>query len=201
MPRLARPPELLHLIRFDSGTVHGWQVRMPPWFSIPDYSHFFSDKLYGGADAALAQARQLRDKLFLSADLEMRVKGHTTTSKNTSGLVGVTLAFAKGRTGEHAYCWKAVWSEEGGQKRKNFSVAKYGFEKALALAVKMREEKTNLRFSQAHLQQALSLKGEVSKYIKNGSRTRRKVLPAPQRTSPKKSSSTFSLETPERPVL
>lgn len=185
MPRPARSPEFLHLTRFDGPTAQGWQVRMPPWFLVTGYTQFFPDKVYGDANAALASARKLRDKLFKAANLEMRLKGHTTSKKSTSGLVGVSLVFAEGRTGAHAYSWKAQWTEDGIPKRRNFSVGKYGFDGALTRAVQVREEKTNLKFTAEHLEQAQQLKAEVEAYVRSGDRPSRDTVCAPERTSPR----------------
>lgn len=182
------PLQDAHLVRFDNPRAHGWQVRLPRWHPLSsgdrEYTEFFSDSRFAGPAPAKEAARARRDELFAQAGLPLRLKAPTTNKSNTTGLVGVSLAFDSRYKGETAFSWVALWSEQDGHKRRQkFRLSVYGFEEALRRAIELREEKTGLMFSEEQVLYALSLRSEVDHYASTGRRPRRKAA-RPGRTKP-----------------
>lgn len=167
-----------HLVRFDNPRARGWQVRLPLWHPLStqrEYSEFFSDRKHGGSTKAKAAARSRRDDLFAQVSLPLRLRAATTNSGNTTGLVGVGLAFDSRYKGLAAYSWVAIWNEAGRQRRRRFQLSVHGFERALQQAVELREKQSGLEFSEEHLLQALALWSEVDCYVRTGTRPQRQA--------------------------
>lgn len=59
---------------------------------------------------------------------------------NSTGMTGVQLCFNQQRSGNTTMLWRAKWNEGGKQRSKSFSVLKYGFLEAEALAIAYRTE-------------------------------------------------------------
>lgn len=121
----------------------GWEVRMHR--RRQKFSKFFSDRAYGGKRAGLAAAREFRDRLdekVRPVDRVSRMKA--VSSRNSSGVPGVRLREnVVVRNGwEYTYMnWEASWTPKSGGRRvkRQFSILKYGDEKAFEMAVRARE--------------------------------------------------------------
>lgn len=92
----------------------------------------FSDKKYGGAEAALLAAIDYRDRLLERAHPAFKKdRNQLLRRNNTSGLAGVCRSAAKGRD----YYVAQTLLPDGNRLRRAFSVAKYGDARARELAV------------------------------------------------------------------
>jgi hypothetical protein len=159
-----------------TNAARGWQVRLPHLhpLSIPltrEYTEFFSDNKNGGERGAYEAAKARRDKLMtgIAVPVGQRALANTRHMRSSSGVVGITLAFRAGRSGESAFSWKVVWRDKARTThRRTFSVAAYGFAEALEKAVQLREKKTGLKFSDEQLLEALELHRHVVRYCKTG---------------------------------
>ncbi len=123
---------------------HGWQVRLQRR-SIK-YAKFFSDSSFGGGQQAFENAVRYRDQLVL--DLESESSGQvricSRSSRNSSGVVGVSRISVTASTGSIYHFWQASWSPEPGKRCcVKFSIKRYGDNEAFELAVQARIEATN----------------------------------------------------------
>lgn len=111
-------------------------------------NQYYSDSVNGGKRKALKLAKQARaDLLAEYGPVEHSTKG-VLTNRNTTGVVGVHLAYSKDNRYEDceysAYC--ASWiSESGGRSKISFSFNKYGEDAAFDLAVLARKEEISDR--------------------------------------------------------
>jgi hypothetical protein len=137
-----RPPALAHLVRLDGSNNQGWQLRVPAWHPDGASSQYFADSKYGGSDGAFATATKKRDAVFQEKHTPLAQKGNVSHSKNTSKIVGV--AFEVNADRPSSMCWSAHWNVATKQRRKRFSVKKYGFIGAWERAIATRQEKTNM---------------------------------------------------------
>lgn len=131
---------LTYITRMDHGNTHGWWVRVYK-DSKPVESKLFSDGVYGGKEKAKKSAQDHRDKIVKKHKIipvHMRkTREHSIDSRNTSGIVGVTLSMAD-KSGSLRVHWSARFMEKGRQKNISFSVRKYGYEGAFRNALKAR---------------------------------------------------------------
>lgn len=139
---------LRYVVRLDSANTKGWQVRLAVWHPRGPGSQFFADSKYGSSEEALKQAQAFRNKVYEGLTdpglPEVRLKN----SRNSSGLLGVTLS-SRQRPGwqEHWY-WDAYWSKgEVRQAVKRFSVRRLGYIPAWEAAVAHRQAMTSVQFS------------------------------------------------------
>lgn len=92
----------------------------------------FSDKRYGGAEAALRAAVDYRDRLLARMHPAYKKdRNQLLRRNNTSGLVGICRSVAKGR----AYYVAQTMLPNGTRLRRAFSIAKHGEAQARELAV------------------------------------------------------------------
>lgn len=135
--------------RLDLASVgtHGWQVRLQR--RGVRYQRYFGDNRWGGKRAALARARQFRDRVLARIedraeareDVEPRVRSHSATADNRSGMVGVTRVRSLASNGSYYESWQATWSPRPGRRKcLRFSVRRYGDEEAFLLACEARRE-------------------------------------------------------------
>jgi hypothetical protein len=97
---------------------------------------FFSDRKYGGREAAQAAAEEWRDEQLLALYPPLRIRRFHPTNK--TGVMGVHVERYKveGRAYQR---YRVSWPDgHGGEVRRSFSLSKYGPERAFALAVEAR---------------------------------------------------------------
>lgn len=105
------------------------------------YLRLFRTKDYPSEAAALRSARRWRDEQAVALKpLTRREFSQRLNPRNTSGTPGVYLQRSV-VNGRDYFFWQAR-SPDGGQrcKTRSFSVTKYGYDEAYALAVKARAE-------------------------------------------------------------
>ncbi len=122
----------------------GWEVRINR--RGKKVSKFFSDSLLGGKRKALLEARAFRDRIEDKFPHYTRVERMAqTTARNSSGIPGVrrreNVVVKNGWAYTYA-TWEASWTPEKGGRRtkRQFSVLKYGEDKAYTLAVRERNK-------------------------------------------------------------
>ncbi len=126
--------------RAESSTF-GWQVRLQRRGTR--YAKYFADRRFGGTGASLAAARAWRDDLLKTFAEDDRARVCSKSSRNSSGVVGVSKVTISGGNGVIYYFWQATWSPSPGQRRSiRFSVKKHGDEEAFRLAVEARQNGT-----------------------------------------------------------
>jgi hypothetical protein len=136
-----------NISRIDSKNTHGWYVRIYLNGGV-FASKLFSDRICGGKDKALKNAKMYRDHNQMVADLNRK----TTTRKrrpifdrpsknNKSGIVGVNEVHTKIRNRPVHYI-QATWSENFKPKSKKFYITKFrSREEALNSAIELRKSK------------------------------------------------------------
>lgn len=131
---------LTYITRMDHGNTHGWWVRVYK-DSKPVESKLFSDGVYGGKEKAKKSAQAHRNKVVKRHKIVpvhlRKTREHSVDSRNTSGIVGVTLSMAD-KAGSLRVHWSARFMESGRQRNVSFSVRKYGYEGAFRNALKAR---------------------------------------------------------------
>ena len=131
----------LHITRVESGVLTlGWNFRLRVAGRIE--SKFFSDRSYGGKENALVVARMYRDARLklLSPKNPMRRIGEKS-SRNSSGIVGVSRTAIITANGKKYACWSAQWPfSHGKHSIRRFSILKFGEAKARQLAIQARRE-------------------------------------------------------------
>ncbi len=123
-----------------SHRTHGFFVRVHRRRKI--HSAFFSDKKHGGWRQALAAAQahylKMRAELGMPGRVSRRWNAGIVRRRGRSGIHGVQRIMIRGGRRLRKY-WKATWSPERGVvRRKQFSIRKYGEEKAKQLAIRAR---------------------------------------------------------------
>ncbi len=123
---------------------HGWQVRLQR--RGKKYAKFFSDSAFGGPRIALVNAREFRDQLI--SKLEDQAKNQARicnqSSRNSSGVVGVSKISITAANGNTYHFWQATWSPQPGKRCcVKFSIQRYGESQAFELAVQARIEAIN----------------------------------------------------------
>ncbi|WP_233282694.1 hypothetical protein [Agrobacterium tumefaciens] len=110
------------------------------WVSIRRRGHrivrLFKDSIYGSGDAAYRQARAYRDAIILAIPPATNIEQAVLLRKNNrSGISGVRrVETADGDI------WQATLMTNEGQKRENFSIAKFGEEAAKSMAITQRRK-------------------------------------------------------------
>ena len=129
--------------RIDSGSTHGWFVR--GYKNGKTYSRLFSDQKCGDKEAALAEARVFRDRLYQK--LEEIPKSPRARrivmrdARNSTGVLGVCRTAKRSPNGTSNECYSVSWRPAPGvQKCTSFSIRKYGDKKAFQLAVAHRKK-------------------------------------------------------------
>lgn len=126
--------------RAESSTF-GWQVRLQRRGTR--YAKYFADRRHGGQEASFAAAKEWRDSLLKTFAEDERARVCSKSSRNSSGVVGVSKVTISGANGVIYYFWQATWSPSPGQRRSiRFSVKKHGDEEAFRLAVEARQNGT-----------------------------------------------------------
>ena len=123
---------------------HGWQVRLQR--RGVKYAKFFSDSTFGSVEASCTEARRWRDTLLLQlgAKIQNQTRICTRSTRNSSGVVGVSKISVRASNGVIYQFWQATWSPESGKRCcVKFSIKRYGDHHAFELAVQARTEATN----------------------------------------------------------
>lgn len=101
------------------------------------FPEYFGNAVWGGRQQALVAAQRFRDRLLLRIGPDTRVRRQVPTgTRSATGVVGVTRE--RYVVGGRVYVrYLASWQDlEEGPLRRRFSVARYGKERAFALARK-----------------------------------------------------------------
>ncbi len=137
-------PRAKGVIRIDSDSTHGWQVRV--YRHGKTYSRLFSDRKLGGREKAFEAATQYRKELetevskIPEAAPRRRLIRHN--KNNTSGVVGISRTFKRDRRGIRHEVYAVSWNPEPGVARgTSFSIKRYGEDEAFRRACKLRWEK------------------------------------------------------------
>ncbi len=126
--------------RAESSTF-GWQVRLQRRGTR--YAKYFADRGFGGKEQSLQAAKRWRDDLLKKFAEDERARVCSRSSRNSSGVVGVSKVTITGPNGVTYYFWQATWSPSPGQRRSiRFSVKKHGELEAFKLAVQARQNGT-----------------------------------------------------------
>lgn len=143
---------------------YGWYVRV--FFNGEKKVRFFSDGRYGGPEKAFQKALQFRNKAEkeLGKPRTDRVIVSKTTN-NTTGIIGLHRKREKTTTksGEVRYrnVYEITWCPAPNQmSRTRVSIDKYGEEKALLKAYRIRQAKERLVYGKA-LRPAITSKSKV----------------------------------------
>lgn len=132
------------VIRIDSDSTHGWQVRV--YRDGKTYSKLFSDRKCGGREDAFEAAKAYRHTLEAEvAELPAVAKKRRlvrANRSNTSGVVGISRTFKRDRRGVRHEVYAVSWNPEPGIARgTSFSIKRYGEDTAFRMACKLRWEK------------------------------------------------------------
>ena len=124
------------ITRIDSKNTHGWYVKISYEGKIVS-TKLFSDIKLGGKDVALAKAVKFRDRIFLKKLRLEKVPDRyrsSLTPKPKGGAKGVFL------TKQKSIPYWSAFAPAGNDVHKHayFSIDKYGFNRAKALAEKQR---------------------------------------------------------------
>ena len=137
-------PRAKGVIRIDSDSTHGWQVRV--YRDGKTYSRLFSDKKCGGREKAFDAAKAYRATLVEEvAELPAAPRRRRLIRRNrnnSSGVVGVSRTFKQDRRGVRHEVYAVSWNPEPGVARgTSFSIKRYGEDTAFRLACQLRWEK------------------------------------------------------------
>lgn len=137
-------PRAKGVIRIDSNSTHGWQVRVYRYGKT--YSRLFSDRKYGDRDAAFEAAhayrRELEAEVATLPEGAPRRRLIRRNKNNATGVVGISRTFKRDRSGTPHEVYAISWNPEPGTARgTSFSIRKYGEDTAFKLACKLRWEK------------------------------------------------------------
>ena len=131
-----------HLTRIESGRAVGWWFRLTLGDQVIE-SAFFSDRKHGGKESALCEARKHRDEVckrhHRGIPAEGQRRGWATHSlhRNERGVKLVTTE----RSGKLHFAWLATYycrAVYPKQRKRSYSVNKYGFDRARKLAIRQR---------------------------------------------------------------
>ncbi len=126
--------------RAESSTF-GWQVRLQR--RGLRYAKYFADRRHGGISESFGAAKRWRDELLQNFSEDDRARVCSKSSRNSSGVVGVSKVTISGANGIVYFFWQATWSPAPGQRRSiRFSVKKHGEQEAFRLAVEARQNGT-----------------------------------------------------------
>ena len=134
------PQDTYAIARIDlpAASTHGWQVRLQR--RGKKYAKYFADKQFGGVKSAYSAARAFRDELIDRIDTDA-ARICEMSSRNSSGVVGVSKVVVTASNGSSYYFWQATWCPAPGERKcVKFSVRRHGDRKAFDMAVKARRE-------------------------------------------------------------
>jgi hypothetical protein len=124
-------------VEIPSVSSFGWQVRMQR--RGEKSSRFFSDANYGGLAHAYAAALAWRDSVLAEWQSNERARICEISSRNASGVIGVSRVVVRAANGAEYQFWQATWCPSPGvRKSVKFSVKKHGDQVAFRLAIEAR---------------------------------------------------------------
>jgi hypothetical protein len=137
-------PRAKGVIRIDSDSTHGWQVRV--YRHGKTYSKLFSDRRHGGKEEAFQKAltfrAELEDEVAALPEAAPRRRLIRSNKNNATGVVGISRTFKRDRRGVKHEVYAVSWNPEPGIARgTSFSIKKYGEDAAFKMACKLRWEK------------------------------------------------------------
>lgn len=142
-------PKYKNVFRIETGNTQGWQVRIER--RKRSNSKLFSDRVYGGTDAALKAALKWRDAMLEvlppspsgAAHLRTpRNKRRAAQALNRTGVIGIGFSMHTQRSGRKTPYVGCYWKNPvtGKREASSFSVNKHGLRKALRLACRRLRE-------------------------------------------------------------
>ena len=143
MPAKKNSKKMKGISRIDSKGTHGWYVRV--YTNGKTYSKLYSDNKYGGKERALKFAQKARQDAVNRLKNDPANKNDNRPNlihrnkNNSTGVVGVTKARKKNRSGNYSEIYQARWTNKYGKiKMRQWSIRKYGEEEAFRLACQFR---------------------------------------------------------------
>lgn len=128
--------------RIDSKGTHGWYVRV--YKNGKTYSKLYSDNKYGGKERALKiakKARKMAEQAMKSVPTKRTRRLVKSDRRNKTGVIGVNRTKKKNRSGTVSEYYQVTWSPKPGKtKNKQWSINKYGEDKAFEMACNFRHE-------------------------------------------------------------
>lgn len=133
-------PRSKGIIRIDSDSTHGWQVRV--YRHGKTYSRLFSDRKSGGREdafeAAKAYRTELAEEVAEAPDVPPQ-RRLVLKDNGAGGVVGVSRTHKVDRRGVRHDVYAVSWNPEPGVARgTSFSVRRYGEGQAFRLACELR---------------------------------------------------------------
>lgn len=176
------------ITRFDLDNRRGYMVRIAR--SGNRVHQYFSDSKFGGKRKALAAAKTAYEELLEELGPAENSTRDKLTSRNTTGVVGVHVAYSQDNRypGCEYYAYCASWVTEDGKREKaSFAWNKYGQERALELAVLARHEQITDRDQVVAIYDR-SAAGKRTKRAANASKKSSKPAKRSVKSSPAKPS-------------
>lgn len=137
-------PRAKGVIRIDSDSTHGWQVRV--YRHGKTYSKLFSDRRHGGKEESFQQAsayrNELEEQVAALPEAAPRRRLIRSNKNNVTGVIGVSRTFKQDRRGVKHEVYAVSWNPVPGVARgTSFSIKKYGEDTAFKMACKLRWDK------------------------------------------------------------
>lgn len=137
-------PRAKGVIRIDSDSTHGWQVRV--YRHGKTYSKLFSDRRHGGREEAFEAATDFRTQLEAEVaelpESAPRRRLIRRNKNNATGVVGISRTFKRDRRGVRHEVYAVSWNPAPGVARgTSYSIKKYGEDTAFKMACKLRWER------------------------------------------------------------
>ncbi|HYX07369.1 MAG TPA: hypothetical protein VE912_11605 [Bacteroidales bacterium] len=137
-----RKNDMKGISRVDSKGTHGWYVRV--YKNGKTYSKLYSDNKYGGKERALKiakKARKMAEQAMKSIPTKRTRRLVKSDRRNKTGVIGVNRTKKRNRSGTVSEYYQVTWSPKPGTtKNKQWSINKYGEDKAFQLACDFRHQ-------------------------------------------------------------
>lgn len=134
-------PRAKGVIRIDSDSTHGWQVRV--YRHGKTYSRLFSDRSCGGKqdafEAAVAYRAELEAEVEALPEPAPRRRLIRANKSNATGVLGISRTSKQDRRGIRHEVYAVSWNPQPGVARgTSFSIKRYGEDTAFRLACQLR---------------------------------------------------------------
>ncbi len=114
----------------DRHPTHGWQVRIKR--QKKQHTKYFSDKRFGGRDAALQKAIEYRDELLETLPEPMDPVRRSAEARSKTGVIGLNFCWKDDGSGTPKPYVQLSWLEEDGTRRSAaYSVRKWNLRRAV----------------------------------------------------------------------